>query len=198
MARMALVEEMMTMVWSRSRCVLFAMIGATASFWAQDAKIITYDEWSAVRSAKGGASAHWRGARRNRGTHLCLALAPLLAEVTLGILTGGKRGGAAAAVEPSCRLHRGAVRLVCRPCPPLVQKALRAGSIRHMLAGLALGYAARRPRSPGCWPPRQQSFPLIRQGALPDKLHCPTVRRSTRFSCTALAPIDRRCVGKAV
>jgi hypothetical protein len=50
---MALVEEMMTMVWSRSLCVLFAMIGASTSSWAQDAKVLTYDEWSAIESAKG-------------------------------------------------------------------------------------------------------------------------------------------------
>jgi hypothetical protein len=52
-ARMALVKEMMTMVWSRSLCVLFAMIGASASSWAQGAKVITYDEWSAIESAQG-------------------------------------------------------------------------------------------------------------------------------------------------
>ena len=50
---MALVEELMTKVWSRSLCVLFAMIGASTSSWAQDAKVITYDEWSAIESAKG-------------------------------------------------------------------------------------------------------------------------------------------------
>jgi len=49
----ALVEEMKTKVWSRSLCVLFAMIGASTSSWAQDAKVITYDEWSAIESAKG-------------------------------------------------------------------------------------------------------------------------------------------------
>lgn len=43
----------MTKVWSRSLCVLFAMIGASTSSWAQDAKVITYDEWSAIESAKG-------------------------------------------------------------------------------------------------------------------------------------------------
>jgi hypothetical protein len=43
----------MTKVWSRSLCALFAMIGASTSSWAQDAKVITYDEWSAIESAKG-------------------------------------------------------------------------------------------------------------------------------------------------
>ena len=42
----------MTKVWPRSLCVLFAMIGASTSSWAQDAKVITYDEWSAIESAK--------------------------------------------------------------------------------------------------------------------------------------------------
>jgi hypothetical protein len=49
----ALVEELMAKVWSQSLCVLFAMIGASTSSWAQDAKVITYDEWSAIESAKG-------------------------------------------------------------------------------------------------------------------------------------------------
>ena len=43
---------MMTKVWSRSLCALFAMIGASTSSSAQDAKVITYDEWSAIESAK--------------------------------------------------------------------------------------------------------------------------------------------------
>jgi hypothetical protein len=43
----------MTKVWPRSLCVLFAMIGASTSSRAQDAKVITYDEWSAIESAKG-------------------------------------------------------------------------------------------------------------------------------------------------
>jgi hypothetical protein len=47
-------EEIMTKVWPRSLCVLFAMIGASTSSWAQDAKVITYDEWSAIESAKDG------------------------------------------------------------------------------------------------------------------------------------------------
>jgi hypothetical protein len=47
-----MVKETMTMVWSRSLCVLFAMIGTSTSSHAQDAKIITYDEWSAIESAK--------------------------------------------------------------------------------------------------------------------------------------------------
>jgi hypothetical protein len=49
----ALVEEIMTRGWSPSLCVLFAMTGASTSSWAQDAKVITYDEWSAIESAKG-------------------------------------------------------------------------------------------------------------------------------------------------
>jgi hypothetical protein len=49
----ALVGEMITKFWSRSLCALFAMIGASTSAWAQDAKVITYDEWSAIESAKG-------------------------------------------------------------------------------------------------------------------------------------------------
>jgi hypothetical protein len=80
---MASVEEMMTMVWSQSRCVLFAMIGASASSWAQDAKVITYDEGRLSNLPRRGASAHRRSARRNRGT-TCIWRSPLLAEVTLG------------------------------------------------------------------------------------------------------------------
>jgi hypothetical protein len=44
---------MVSKVWSRSLCALFAMIGANTSSRAQDAKVITYDEWSAIESAKG-------------------------------------------------------------------------------------------------------------------------------------------------
>ena len=43
----------MAKVWSRSLCVLFAMIGASTSSWAQDANVVTYDQWSAIESAKG-------------------------------------------------------------------------------------------------------------------------------------------------
>jgi hypothetical protein len=42
----------MTKVWSRSLCALFALIAASTSSRAQDAKVITYDEWSASESAK--------------------------------------------------------------------------------------------------------------------------------------------------
>jgi hypothetical protein len=48
----ASVGEIMTRVWSRSLGALFAMIGASPSSWAQDAKVITYDEWPATESAK--------------------------------------------------------------------------------------------------------------------------------------------------
>jgi hypothetical protein len=44
---------MMMKIWSRSLCVLFAIIGASTSSRAQDAKVITYDEWSAIESVKG-------------------------------------------------------------------------------------------------------------------------------------------------
>ena len=37
----------------KTLCVLFAMIGASTSSWAQDANVITYDEWSAIEFAKG-------------------------------------------------------------------------------------------------------------------------------------------------
>jgi hypothetical protein len=44
--------ELMTKVWLRWLYALFAMIGASTSSRAQDAKVITYDEWSAIESAK--------------------------------------------------------------------------------------------------------------------------------------------------
>ena len=60
-------EEIMTKIWSRSLCVLFAMIGVSISSWAQDANVITYDEWSAIESPRGVASARLRGTRRKKG-----------------------------------------------------------------------------------------------------------------------------------
>jgi hypothetical protein len=41
----------MRKIWSRSICVLFAMICVSATSWAQDAQVITYDERSAIQSA---------------------------------------------------------------------------------------------------------------------------------------------------
>ena len=40
----------MRKIWSRSICVLFAMICASTTSWAQDAQVITYDERSAIQS----------------------------------------------------------------------------------------------------------------------------------------------------
>jgi hypothetical protein len=58
-------------------------------------------------------------------------------------------------------------------------------------------------RCRGCWQSRSCNrfpcgFPLFRKGVLPNKLHCPTVRPSPRFRALRLAPVARRCVGKAV
>ena len=57
----------MTKNWSPSLCVLFAVVGASTTSLAQDAKVITYDESSAIQSAKDRCERALAWHKQNRG-----------------------------------------------------------------------------------------------------------------------------------